>query len=75
MFYFLCEIIIFFDLNNERDDIYKVLIYNLISFMKLLILTTWRQSTIIAHNNFIVHSTIKIHLLTNQNACTIQIIL
>ena len=73
MFYFFYKIIIF-RFNKEKDDIRSAYVY--LNFF---------HETVTSHNLeteatillviFVLHSPMKTHLLTNQNARTIQIIL
>ena len=71
MFYFFYKIMIF-RLDKDKDDIWSAYVY--FNFFHET-LTTWRQQNHISHVIFILHSAMKTHLYTNQNARINQIIL
>ena len=64
MFYFFYEIIFFRHIKERIETIYKARMYTLfLYFMKLKVITPH-----IAHVIFMLHSTMKTLLLTNENA-------
>ena len=71
MFYVIYKIISFW-LNKEKDDMRSTFV----SFIKLYI-TSYNLETVnhIAHVIFVLRSATKTHLLTNQNARTVHIML
>ena len=73
MFYFFYKIIIF-SLNKENDDIQSAYVY-FNFFHETVNSHNLKTANHIAHVIFVLHSAVKTHLLTNQNAPTVQIIL
>ena len=73
MFYFIYKIIIF-RLNKERDDIRRAYVY-FSFFYETVNSHNLETANHIAYVIFVLHNAMKTHLLTNQNAQTIQIIL
>ena len=76
MFCFFCKII-FVHFNKEKDDMRSAFVQ--ISFFMKLHVTFYAElgdrANHIGHVIFVHHSAMKTHLLTNQKARTIQIIL
>ena len=73
MFYFFYKIIIFC-LNKEKDDTQSVYVY-FNFFHETVNSHNLETANHIAHVIFVLYRAIKTHLLTNQNARSIQIIL
>ena len=71
MFYFCYKII--FRLNEDKDDIRSACVY-FNFFHETVNSHKLETANHIAHVIFMLHSVMKTHLLTNQNARTIQII-
>ena len=61
--------------NKDKDKTRSAYLYIFIYFMKLSVLTTWREPNHVVHFIFVIYSAMKIQLLTNQNARTFQNIL
>ena len=74
MFYFFYKIFIF-RFNKEKDELRSAYVYLNFFHETVTSHNFGDRTNHIAHVIFVLHSAMKTHLLTNQKARTIQIIL